>query len=264
MSISQSLKSIVKALFAFLGVNIYFSSKRNKGDIVLFDRNALTSYYSGSKRLDLYKEGMKRSHCEWSDNFYKQCRFYSLQEMLEWVMKRSLEGDVAECGCWKGHSSYMIAKILSDNSFKGTFHIFDSFEEGLSDKTPEDKNVRFELSKKDIENEKKMFESTEGEVRDALSGFNFIKLYKGWIPERFSEADRCKFSFVHIDVDLYKPTLDSLAFFFPRLVTGGCIVIDDYGVTSFPGAKKAVDEFIAKNDCFMFYELPTGGCFIIK
>jgi len=69
---------------------------------------------------------------------------------------------------------------------------------------------------------------------------------------------------VHIDVDLYEPTLDSLNFFYPKLVKDGVIVCDDYGITQFPGAKKAVDEFLEKNNYKLFYEVPMGSCFIIK
>jgi len=52
--------------------------------------------------------------------------------------------------------------------------------------------------------------------------------------------------FVHIDVDLYQPTLAALEYFYPRLAAGGIIVCDDYGSLSFPGAYKAVEEFSRK------------------
>lgn len=264
MKILQWLKTGVESVFGLFGVNAYFARKKNKCDILLFDRNTLSSFYKNCKRVKLYYEGLSRTNGEWSNNFSKQCRFYSLQEMVEWVLKKGLNGDFAECGCWKGHSTYIISKILSENNFRNTFHIFDSFEKGLSEKTPEDENERFKLSQKEIEREKRMFGSTEEEVKMALSDFAFLKLYKGWIPERFEEIGSCKFSFVHIDVDLYQPTLESLNFFYPRLINGGCIVIDDYGFTKFPGPKKAVDAFLAKNKHSLFYEIPTGGCFVIK
>ena len=47
----------------------------------------------------------------------------------------------------------------------------------------------------------------------SVSYNNFIILLKGWIPSRFEEVKDKNFSFVHIDVDLYQPTLDSLNFF---------------------------------------------------
>ncbi len=48
-------------------------------------------------------------------------------------------------------------------------------------------------------------------------------------------------SFVHVDVDLYEPTLACLEYFVPRLAPGGVIINDDYGSQSFPGAGRAWD-----------------------
>ena len=79
---------------------------------------------------------------EWSDNFPKQLRFYSLYQMVCHVFHQNLIGDFAECGVWKGHSAYMISSILSENNFTGDFHIFDSFEGGLSEKNAEDRTTK--------------------------------------------------------------------------------------------------------------------------
>ena len=45
---------------------------------------------------------------------------------------------------------------------------------------------------------------------------------------------------------------------------GGVIVLDDYGYTQFPGATKAIDNFLSESEYTMFYETPVGGAFIIK
>ncbi|HXX56061.1 MAG TPA: TylF/MycF/NovP-related O-methyltransferase, partial [Methanoregula sp.] len=110
---------------------------------------------------------------------------------------------------------------------------------------------------------RKHFECPLDCVRDNLREFGFIELKKGWIPERFGEISSERFSFVHIDVDLYQPIRDSLEFFYPRMIPGGIIVLDDYGYLGFPGAKKATDEFI-KNRPDFFLDLPSGSAFIIK
>jgi hypothetical protein len=33
-----------------------------------------------------------------------------------------------------------------------------------------------------------------------------VKIHKGWIPEVLAEAPECRWSLVHVDVDLYEPT----------------------------------------------------------
>jgi hypothetical protein len=64
-------------------------------------------------------------------------------------------------------------------------------------------------------------------------------------------------------VDLYKPTLQSLEFFWPKLVAGGVVVCDDYGFTTCPGARRAMDEFFTERRAGIF-ELTTGQALAIK
>ena len=99
-----------------------------------------------------------------------------------------------------------------------------------------------------------------------MSEFNFIDIQKGWIPDKFKNVSDKRFSFVHIDVDLYEPTYECLNFFYSRLEKNGVIVCDDYNSSTFPGAKKAWDEFFRnkKEDLLFSYEVPMGSAFIIK
>ena len=76
-------------------------------------------------------------------------------------------------------------------------------------------------------------------------------------------AENEKFIFVHIDVDLYQPIKDALEFFYSRTLESGIIVLDDYGAIDFPGAKKAVDEFLQNKKDF-FLPLPSGQAFLVK
>ena len=214
--------------------------------------------------MKLYKEALKKSEGEWSENFSRKLRYYSLFQMLEQTLKKNFEYDVAECGCWYGHSTWVISKIIQKSGQDINFHVFDSFEGGLSDVGERDKNIARDLTKDQILIEKNQFASDENFVRNNLKEFNFVKFYKGWIPERFKEVENKKFQFVNIDVDLYQPTYDSFEFFFPRLVEGGVIHCDDYNICQFLGCKDAVDEYLKDKKVNLFYESPFGGCFIIK
>lgn len=164
------------------------------------------------------------------------------------------------------YNSSLIFKILKKNKFKKNFYIFDSFEGGLSNFSYKDRNKRQKLDKKDELKIINYFSSEEKSVLKLLKNFKFVKIFKGWIPKRFSEIKNKKIIFLHLDVDLYKPTLDTLNFFYKNLLPGGVVVCDDYNHSSFPGAKKAWDEFFfeGKKNYSFFYEVPLGGCFLIK
>ena len=93
---------------------------------------------------------------------------------------------------------------------------------------------------------------------------NFVVVLKqGWIPKSFNGLEDSKFSFVHIDLDLYESIKNTLSFIYPRLLKGGVLVFDDYGFASCPGAKKAVDEFVNQVGESLLV-LSTGQAIIIK
>jgi len=59
-----------------------------------------------------------------------------------------------------------------------------------------------------------------------------------------------KYSFVHIDFDLYKPTIEVIKFITPRLEIGAIILFDDYNFINQEGVKCAVkDSGINMNKC---------------
>jgi hypothetical protein len=219
--------------------------------------------------MKIYQESMISTNCTRHDNFKKQIRFFSLFQCVKLSLKMNKDFNFAECGCFKGHSSYGISKILSDNEFKHEFHIFDSFEGGLSEFEDYDKtmlNSNISMEKQFIR--RNNFSSSYEEVKKNLENFDFIKIYESWIPDKFDEIKNLKFQFVHIDVDLYNPTYESLKFFYPRLVPGGIIVCDDYNFADFPGAKSAWDNYFNEisesEQPNLTYEVPLGSIFLIK
>lgn len=90
-----------------------------------------------------------------------------------------------------------------------------------------------------------------------------MRVFKGWIPDCFDQLTDESFAFVHIDVDLYQPTLDSLKFFYPRLNQGAIILCDDYGLTTCPGATEAMDEFL-KDKPEKAIALSAGSGFFVR
>lgn len=178
-------------------------------------------------------------------------RHWMLSQLLGLVA--DLPGDTAECGVFKGASSYLICKANKKSKYRRRHHMFDSFL-GLSRPSTEDGSFWSEgdlsCSLEEVQHNLNEFEGDD------------IHFYPGWIPTTFNADEGRRFSFVHIDVDLYKPTLDSLAYFYPRMQPGGIILFDDYGFTSCPGATAACDEFLREMPETMV-SLPCGGGFII-
>lgn len=172
-------------------------------------------------------------------------RFYTLVQLFRESLP--LEGMVAECGCFRGLSSYLLCSTLkgADGSFNGHgYRIFDSFM-GLSAPQPEDTIAETGPDAEEIRGTARAgrLAASLEHVKAALSPFPRIEYFPGWIPEAFPDEPGARYRFVHVDVDLHQPTRDSLEYFFSRMVPGGIIVCDDYG---WPGARKAVEAFSAR------------------
>jgi O-methyltransferase len=163
-------------------------------------------------------------------------------------LARKIPGDTAECGVLEGSSSYLICRTLPDRNH----FMFDSFE-GCSGPSGLDNGYFDEHA----------LACGEDVVKENLKEFPNAVCMKGWIPDRFPEVEDRRFSFVHIDVQQEQPTVDSLAFFYPRMNAGGIIIFDDYGFTTCPGARHGIDTFMAdKSEPII--ELPIGCAFIVK
>jgi O-methyltransferase len=174
-------------------------------------------------------------------------RHWTLWQFMRFIS--SVEGDTAECGVFEGASSWL---MCAGNGGR-THHLFDSFE-GLS------------APGKDDGGWWRPGDLAAGEdlVRGNLEVFlDRCVFHKGWIPDTFQEVADRKFAAVHIDVDLYQPTFDSIAFFYPRLSLGAVLICDDYGFQTCPGATKAIDEFLAGKPEKMI-RLDSGGGLMIK
>lgn len=166
----------------------------------------------------------------------------------------ALPGDFVECGVYRGATAWLMARTLARHApVSRQLHLFDSFY-GLS--KPGTQDGRYWAAGD--------MKASLDDVCAALSEFaDRTVFHPGWIPERFVEVDSGKFAFVHVDVDLYQPTRDSIAYFYERIVPGGMLLCDDYGFASCPGARRAMDDFFVPRGETIIH-LPTGQGLVIR
>lgn len=168
--------------------------------------------------------------------------------MLHQLARRAAKvpGDAAELGVYKGGTALLIARALPGK----TLHLFDTFA-GLPAPGPRDRHERGH------------FAAPEAEVRAFLKDEPGLAFRPGEFPATARELDGTRFAFVHVDADLEKSTRDALEFFWPRLSPGGAILIDDYGLSTCPGVRAAVDAF-QKGRPERPLVLPAGQCLLEK
>jgi hypothetical protein len=216
-------------------------------------------FWNDSTYLELFDRALHDA----PDDYHRP-RFWTMIQFLRSTL--DLPGETGEAGCALGLSSYLICSYrrLYDPSFTGAgHHVFDSFRGFRGVQTVDVgpySNYRIRKLLQEGPREKQSFRAT---TEQTLAEFPEISFHEGWIPEVFEELPDARFKFAHIDVDLYEPTQASLEYFYPRLVSGGLIVVDDYGFMAWPGAKTATDRWSARNGVPVVL-LPTGNALLIK
>jgi hypothetical protein len=102
------------------------------------------------------------------------------------------------------------------------------------------------------------------EVREYLARFPQVTVHKGAFAHVAPTLRHPAYGFVHLDVDLYKPTLEGLDYFAERLEVGGVIVLDDYGAKKCPGVRQAAEEFLVGREQFQSWHAHTEQLVLVK
>ncbi len=165
---------------------------------------------------------------------------------------KKLLGDVAEVGVCHGGSAMIICEAKGNKKL----HLFDTFE-GLPDTCDIDKTNPSGV----VFNKGDYCCSLEN-ARKNMKNYKDVYFYKGIFPETSEPIKDKLFSFVNLDVDLYKSTLDCLQFFYPRMTRGGIIISHDYNIQS-EGVKIAFDKFF-QDKPEPIIELSGSQCLIVK
>jgi len=89
---------------------------------------------------------------------------------------------------------------------------------------------------------------------------NHVIFHKGWFQETLPiDAEKIdKIAILRLDGDWYASTKICLDYLYDKVVSGGFIIIDDYG--HYEGCAKAVDEFINKKQLKVYMNFVDYTC----
>lgn len=187
-------------------------------------------------------------------------RVCALIDAVRYICHSGLEGSFVECGVWRGGSTMaMIMTMLSIDSQREVY-LFDTYD-GMSPPTETDIDIQGKSARELLAENPK---STENhlwayasliEVQNNLSLTKYpehlLKFIVGKVEDTIPEQAPAQISLLRLDTDWYESTYHELVHLFPKLVTGGILIIDDYG--HWQGAKKAVDQYINEHHLRLFF-----------
>jgi O-methyltransferase len=149
------------------------------------------------------------------------------------AMRSRSPGAMAELGVAGGGTAKLICSAAGDKDFFG----FDTFS-GLPPVRTFDRHWGVRFFKE------RQFAADEPSVRKYLSSFRNVHLVRGVFPQSANDLEAEVFGFVHLDADLYEGTREGLRFFWPRMTSGGVILIHDAHAE---GVRRAITEFIEQH-----------------
>jgi O-methyltransferase len=195
---------------------------------------------------------------------YGQCRAHTLVDIYRcyeiWSTvaeaAKLKQGDFLEVGVWRGGTGALIAAQSAQLCPSAKVFLCDTFTGVVK------------TGSRDTIYKDGMHADTSAEIvkqlltECALS--NAIVLQGVFPEETAGQIEDRRLRFCHIDVDVYQSSKDICEWVWPRLVSGGIVLFDDYGMRGTEGVQRFVNEWRGRDDLNFFYNLNGHAIFVKK
>ena len=168
-----------------------------------------------------------------------------------------LEGDFVECGVNTGILSLAICNYLDFNSLDKHLYLFDTYS-GI----PEDE-ANYAETVENIKLKNTYYCDCYEVAKKNFAPWPKALLVRGRVPDTLTTVSIDKVCYLSLDMNVAEPELAALTHFWPKLVRGGIVLIDDYGWETCEQQKAVVDAFAMQVDTPVLL-LPTGQGIIVK
>jgi len=167
-----------------------------------------------------------------------------------WAAKQalSLDGDFVECGVNRGGLSRTVIDYVGFAALNRRFFLLDTYR-GHPDVAQPNQNE---------------YQECYEDVLRAFAPFSNVRIIRGLVPDTLSLVDSDRICYLSIDMNHPPPEVAALRYFWPKLVPGAVVLLDDYCFSEYyrPG-KTAMDSLSQELD-FSILTMPTGQGLIIK
>jgi O-methyltransferase len=202
-------------------------------------------------------------------------RVWALLQAVGYVHARRIEGDIVECGVWRGGSSMAAARaLLLAGDAARQLWLFDTYA-GMNKPTADDRRIRSDepalgkwLETSTAQDGSDWCKASLEDVRDNMKRTGYpedrIRMVAGRVEETLLDPANipAKIAILRLDTDWYESTRMELEYLFERVSPGGIVILDDYG--HWAGAKKAVDESLATQPPYFMNRIDASGRIMVK
>jgi O-methyltransferase len=203
-------------------------------------------------------------------------RLYNLILATRYVIHNNIQGDIIECGVWRGGSMMAVAETLNQLGVQDrNLRLYDTFS-GMTEPESIDRTFDGEFASNQMSDVPRDNPEFAGGViafatlKDVMKGMESTQypaqriiyvqgdvkatLHQNKLPE--------KISLLRLDTDWHESTKIELEVLWPRLQRGGVLILDDYD--HWEGARIAVDDYFSSVGLNPFMMKMNTGRIIIK
>jgi hypothetical protein len=168
-------------------------------------------------------------------------RLNNLQEAVQCVLAEGIGGDLVECGVWRGGASiFMRGTLEACGNTDRSVWLYDSFQGLPRPADPADLDLTgftpyLGVSLDQVKGNFELFRLLD----------NRVKFVPGWFSDTLPVAQVNQIAVLRLDGDMYESTMVALESLYPRVSSGGYIIIDDFG--ALPHCQRAVHHFRSKH-----------------
>ena len=235
----------------------YFIIPKNK---ITYSHDLLYTYHNADfMKEKLFIESYNLGKATDEDMLIKNYDIEWRVHVLCWASSQvaHLDGDFVDCGVHTGITARAIINYIDFPNTHKKYYLLDTFT-GLDKKYSTDKELERNKSR-GYEKRGDIYEK----VKETFKKFN-VEIIKGAVPETLTRVKTDRVCFLSIDMNCVKPEVDALNYFWDKIVTGGMIILDDYGYANSTNDQKAAHDEFAKSKGVKILSLPTCQGLIIK
>jgi O-methyltransferase len=197
-------------------------------------------------------------------------RMAALLNAVKYLHTYDLRGDIVECGVWQGGSMILAAKtLMACGDTDRHLYLYDTFS-GMPPPSEHDRHgeqtAESMLSQTPDRTGVWCYAALD-DVRDNILATGYppdrLHFVKGKVEDTIPSTMPDNIALLRLDTDWYTSTKHELEHLYPRLISKGVLIIDDYGY--WDGARKAVDAFLAASNTPLYlHRIDTTGRLLIK
>ncbi len=166
-----------------------------------------------------------------------------------------LEGDFVECGVYRGGLARAIVDYIDFCALDRTFYLFDTFA-GIPDEA-------ISAGERALGRQPGEYDECYAAVCETFRPFANVRVIRGIVPDSLRQAEIQRVAYLSLDMNVYQPEIAAAEHFWPKMSSGGVILLDDYGFSRYRMQKQAFDAFAAERGVPIL-SLPTGQGLLIK